>query len=300
MFEKICLKKLLKNILIISILILLAYLIINISKFNYNKTYGNLKSGELVDMKVSEELEEEVIKSQEYEIPIKVDSSVPIFMYHFVSEDTGNNPYPENVVRPSDLEEQLKYLKENNYETIYITELPHLEKYAKPVALTFDDGFADFYYNAYPLLKKYNIKASLYVVKEFESKPGYCNIEQLREMKESGLVDIQSHTVNHYRLATLKRSEIEYEISEQKENLREKLDINSDVLCYPYGSYNDTVISETKKYYKFALAMDGGVYYSSKHNYYEIPRIYANRSMKISEFISYCKNSNVKVEYKRN
>ncbi len=276
---------------------ILLILILNLLFYNYSYESNNELSNNLIKNNITEELENEKLTLIEHNIPSKIESSVPIFMYHFISDEVGNNPYPENVVRPSDLEAQLKYIKENNYDTIYITELPYLEKYSKPVALTFDDGFADFYYNAYPLLKKYNLKASLFVVKEFTGKPGYCNLEQLNEMSESGIIAIESHTINHYRLATLSVSDVEYEIREQKENLYNSLNINSEVLCYPYGSYDRRVIDETKKYYTFGLAMDGGVYYSSKHNYYEIPRIYANRSMKLNEFISYCKKSNVIVEY---
>lgn len=235
---------------------------------------------------------------EEEKKPTSVEGVIPIFMYHFVGEDPGQNPYPENVVKTSMLDQQLKYLKENNYDTIFVTDLKELHRYEKPVALTFDDGFLDVYVNAFPLLKQYQLKASMYVVNEFIGTPGYCGVEQLKEMQDSGLVSIEAHTVSHNRLATLSASRIETELADSKAYIKQHFDKDSTVLCYPYGSYNNTVIDIAKKYYDYALAMDGGVYDTKKHkNLYEIPRIYANRSMSLNAFINYCKTANVKVEW---
>ena len=51
----------------------------------------------------------------------KIEYSIPIFMYHFIRDDTGDYQYPENMVKPSSLKEQLKYLSENGYETIFVS-----------------------------------------------------------------------------------------------------------------------------------------------------------------------------------
>lgn len=228
--------------------------------------------------------------------PKSITATVPIFMYHFVAEDPGQNPYPENVVKTSTLEEQLKYLKENNYDTIFITDLENLHQYEKPVALTFDDGFLDVYQNAFPLLKKYNIKASMYIVNDFTTKPGYCTIEQLQEMLDSGFVAMESHTVTHNRLATLSAQRVQTELTDSKAFLKEKLDVDSTVLCYPYGSFNNMVTRIAKEQYKYGLAMDGGVYIINKHtDPYQIARIYANRSMPINTFKNYCTQASVNV-----
>lgn len=256
----------------------------SIKVFDANKTIKE-KTGGMVESGVFE------IKE-----PKSINAAVPIFMYHFVSEDPGGNPYPENVVRPSELEKQLKYLSTNGYETIFVTDLDNLQIYKKPVILTFDDGFLDFYTNAFPLFKKYNMRASLYVVKDFTVKGGYCNIDQIKEMEESGLIDIQSHTVTHTRLATLNLDQIKSELIDSKTYLKEKIGKDSTVICYPYGSYDKRVLEQAKENYKYGLAMDGGVYYTSKHkNLLEIPRIYANRSMSLSTYINYANKSKVDV-----
>ena len=230
-------------------------------------------------------------------VPKFVNASVPIFMYHFVRDDTGDYEYPENMMRPETLKAQLQYLKDNGYETIYKDDIAHLENFTKPVWLTFDDGWEDFYLYAYPLFKEYNMKASYYVITDLIGTPGYVKLEQLKEMKESGLIDIQSHTVTHPRLATLSSDEIYNELYNSKKYLKDNLDIDSEVICYPYGSFNNTVLNLSKEVgYKYGLAMDGGVYHTSIHkNIYSIPRIYANRSMSMTTFINYVKNSKVEV-----
>ena len=67
-------------------------------------------------------------------------------------------------VRPAELEQQLQYLSENGYETIFFEDLAHLERYEKPVILTFDDGYDDNYTLLLPLLQKYHMKATIFMI----------------------------------------------------------------------------------------------------------------------------------------
>ena len=87
---------------------------------------------------------------------------VPVFMYHAV----GNDCWGEEglFVRPGDLEAQLQYLQENGYETIFFEDLSHVEQYNKPVILTFDDGYDDNYTLLLPLLEKYQMKATIFMI----------------------------------------------------------------------------------------------------------------------------------------
>lgn len=248
----------------------------------------------------SDKIFENIVKlEKELKVPKSINAAIPIFMYHFVREDTGDYEYPENMVRPSTLRNQLQYLKDNGYETIYISDLDNLQSLSKPVALTFDDGWEDFYTNAFPIFKEYNMKSTFYVITSLIGTPGYCTLDELKELKKSGIVDIQCHTVTHPRLATLSDAKIIEEIEASKRYLKENLDIDSNTICYPYGSFDDRVISLSKNAgYVYGLAMDGGIYYTNKHtNIYAIPRIYANRSMTLNTFANYCKKSQVKVEW---
>lgn len=286
-------------ILIFLLLISILFTIMYIVKKMNNTTLGD----SIIDYSRQDINEENVDKADKIEkdlkIPKSIEAAIPIFMYHFVREDTGDYEYPENMVRPSTLREQLQYLKDNNFETLYISDLENIQSYSKPIALTFDDGWQDFYINAFPIFKEYNMKATLYVITGLIGTPGYCTLDELKELKASGIVDIQCHTITHPRLATLNDDKIIQEISESKKYLKDNLDIDSDTICYPYGSFNDKVITLSKKAgYSYGVAMDGGVYYTNKHkDVYSIPRIYANRSMTLNTFANYCNKSQVKVTW---
>lgn len=235
--------------------------------------------------------------SNEKKIYKELNVSLPIFMYHFILDDYGENLDAENFVKPSTLEEQLKYIVDNGYQTVFVNEIEDLSNYTKPVALTFDDCFVYFYNNAFPLLKKYNQKASIYIICNYVNGPNYLTTEQIQEMVDSGLVSVQSHTLSHQKLSTLNLEDMKKELNESKSYLDSTYNINVDTICYPIGDYNEKVIEYAKENYKYGLAMTGGVYYSNKHDLYKIPRIYANRNMTIDEFANYLKKSKVEIIY---
>ena len=91
------------------------------------------------------------------------------------------------------MEEQLRYLVDNGYEPIWFSDLAELEQYEKPVILTFDDGYDDNYTELLPLLRKYNVKATVFMIADAMGMQHKMTEEQVREMADSGLVSIQSH-----------------------------------------------------------------------------------------------------------
>lgn len=228
---------------------------------------------------------------------IKITANVPIFMYHWVRDNVGDYPYPENMVKPAELRKQMQYLKENDYDVIFVSELDELQHYEKPVILTFDDGWADVYFEAFPLAKEFNMKICMYVITDLIGTHAYCTLEQLEEMRDSGLVEIDSHTLSHPRLATLSINEITKELNESQVYLKENLGIDSTVICYPYGSCNNNVMNIASQNYDYGLLMDGGVFHynSESSNMYAIERIYAMRSMSLNTFINYCVNASVEI-----
>lgn len=276
---------------VISIIVIgiICYVVVNDGKKKQNDNY------------VSEEntvnIENISKDSKEKKIYKELNVTLPIFMYHFILDDYGDNLDTENFVKPSTLEEQIKYIVDNGYQTVFVNEIEDLSNYTKPVALTFDDCFVYFYNNAYPLLKKYNQKASIYIICDYVNGPNYLTTEQIKEMVDSGLVSVQTHTLTHRELTSLSLEEMEKELVDSKKYLEETYNIKVDTLCYPIGKYNDTIVNKAKEIYKYGLAMTGGVYNSKKHDLYRIPRIYANRSMTINQFANYLKQSNVEIIY---
>lgn len=285
-------KKILIVLSIILLIILSCVFIILIVNKNKQKSKDSYISNEnIVNI-------ENVNKtSNEKKIYKELNVSLPIFMYHFILDDYGENLDVENFVKPSTLEEQLKYIVDNGYQTVFVNEIEDLSNYTKPVALTFDDCFVYFYNNAFPLLKKYNQKASIYIICNYVNGPNYLTTEQIQEMVDSGLISVQSHTLSHQKLSSLSLEDMKKELNESKLYLDSTYNINVDTICYPIGGYNERVIEYAKENYKYGLAMTGGVYYSNKHDLYKIPRIYANRSMTIDEFANYLKKSKIEIIY---
>jgi peptidoglycan/xylan/chitin deacetylase (PgdA/CDA1 family) len=128
---------------------------------------------------------------------------VPILMYH----DIRMSELGKYAISPEEFESDLKYLKENNYTAITMTDLidyvyngSQLPK--KPIILSFDDGFLGTYTYAYELLKQYDMKIVLSVTgiyideKEALSAYSYLSWEQISQMAHSGYVEVQNHTYN--------------------------------------------------------------------------------------------------------
>lgn len=116
--------------------------------------------------------------------------------YHAVS----NSPFELSTYRISDteMESDLQYFTDNEYTFFKPCEM-WLAKSTKNIVLTFDDGYEDFYNIVFPLLQKYNAKAAVYIIGSRIDKTGYLKSWQIKEMDDSGLVEIGNHTnIIHY------------------------------------------------------------------------------------------------------
>lgn len=181
--------------------------------------------------------------------------NIPVLMYHGVSDTTWG--IASLFMRVADFESQLKYIHDN-YETIFIEDIEDYYGDKKVVVLTFDDGYVDFYTNVLPLLKKYNIKANLYIITGATGEK-FLSEEQILEINNSGLVSIGSHTVNHSNLASLGEEELNTELKDSKEYLEKLLGKEIKTICYPYGSHNSKVLEEVPKYYEYGIAIGGSL-----------------------------------------
>ncbi len=222
--------------------------------------------------------------ARSFEIPADVD--VPVLMYHAVSDDCWG--YVELFVSPSDMEEQLAYLVENGYDPIWFEDLAHVEDYDKPVILTFDDGYDDNYTELFPLLQKYNVKATIFIIgQDVFGVQHKLTQDQIREMSDSGLVSIQSHSYTHGDLDAMDEETLEYEISETKKVIARITGKAPYVLCYPSGKYSDLTIEVASKHHLFGLKMVGGLYNTSVDDPFEVSRYYIARSTDLYTFAAY-------------
>lgn len=207
---------------------------------------------------------------------------IPILLYHGILDDTWGAQ--TLFVKPTEFDKQIKYLKENNYTPLFISELDYIYAFDKPVIITFDDAYIDVYNNALPILKKYNFKGNIYVITGFIGADLYMNAEMIKDADKSGLIEIGSHTVNHYMLGKIDLITAEAEIKESKDTLERLLNKEITSIAYPSGSFNQNTIEITKKYYKYGLSTIYGQEKSNKLNYYSLKRFYVYREYNLDDF----------------
>lgn len=166
---------------------------------------------------------------------------LPILMYHYISSAPKESSLPGLYLSPDIFAQQLKIINSQGYKSVFMAEVPEIIKNRpeeeKYIALTFDDAYEDFYTQAWPLLRKKNIKSTLYVIVNSVGQPGYINQSQLQELANSNLVEIGSHTFNHPNLQNLDNKKAEYEIVASRQALSALSGKNISSFAYPFGLY---------------------------------------------------------------
>lgn len=201
--------------------------------------------------------------------------------YHCIDNSVFGSP--DLFVPVSRFESQLKYLKDAGYNSINFSDLDNLANINKPIIISIDDGYEDNYKNAYPLLKKYKFKATIFLVAGYIGKPSILKKNQILAMED--LIDFQCHTMTHPRLSTITENwHLAYELKQSKDELEALLGKKITVLAYPYGNFNQSTIDFAKKYYKYAVTTNKGVFYSDVANDYAIRRITVSRNLTLAEF----------------
>lgn len=207
--------------------------------------------------------------------------NVPVLMYHAVSDNLWG--IDELFVSPSNMDRQLAYLVDHGYDPIWFEDLTHLKDYDKPVLLTFDDGYDDNYTELFPLLKKYHVKATIFVIGGGIGFGHAMNREQIKEMSDSGLVSIQSHGYSHDYMDAMDEATLEFEMKKTKEILTKITGKVPYVLCYPSGRNSALTRKVAQRHYQFGIRMNGGLYNTS-HNQFQVNRYYVSRFTDIYSF----------------
>ena len=205
----------------------------------------------------------------------RAENTVPVLNYHQVNNSRIISPL---TVTNRDFAKQMQYLADNGYHTVTVDELilaweQGAELPDKPVVITFDDGYVDNYEWAYPILKHYNFKATIFLVSDFMDRfDNYLTWDNVKTMHESGLIDFESHTLSHEELTKLKPEEIRHQLTGSRKALEWRLKKPVHCLAYPCGSYNEEVLrlmNETG--YKAAFTVNYGLAGSNE------PRLALNR-----------------------
>jgi len=174
---------------------------------------------------------------------------IPILTYHNFTTGEGDS-YKINI---TNFEKQMEFLSLNSYSVISLSELLAGLRAGqlppKPIVITIDDGFKSTYTLAYPVLKKYDFPATLFLYTDFVEKNSYSlTWEEIREMARND-IEIGSHTLSHCNLLKYQENEnyetylarIRKEIFLSKEILESKIEREIKFFAYPYGAYSSII-----------------------------------------------------------
>ena len=230
---------------------------------------------------------------------------IPVLCYHNIATQNEKENYPEEsdwTITTDNFKEHLDYLKNNNYKTLTMDEfynwkIGNLNLPYKSVLITFDDGFLSNYEYAFKLLKEYNMNATVFVVGSFINNSTtnewngniktYMTKDLLENLKnEYPNIEIYSHSYNlHYQGAINQNKDVLMQDIKDFNNFYP----NNDILCYPFGQYNDNIedcLKESNYKMAFRYGPNKKDYKkaSRNDNIYEIPRLNVSHGMSVFKF----------------
>lgn len=132
------------------------------------------------------------------------------------------------------------------------------------VSITDDDGFADFYDNGLPILQKYGLPSTAYIISSYIGSSPYISLNQLKSLYAAG-VEIGSHSVTHPDLSTLTAAKQNAELKNSQTTLQKDLGITITDYAAPYGAYNQQIVTDAAKYYQTYRGVEAG--YNAKNNF---------------------------------
>ena len=181
------------------------------------------------------------------------DINIPIFVYHNIVKDDSEIQYDYMQTTKDTFEEQINGLKNVGYHFISYKDLVEYQKgnkklYKKSCIITFDDGCEGVYENAYPIAQKYDIPFTMFIIINNMEADGVITWEQAKEMSDSGLVTIASHSMDHCDFTMLTPKEAINNVNQSYNCIEEQLG-NSDIkiFTYPYGLHTKEQLQALKE-----------------------------------------------------
>lgn len=205
---------------------------------------------------------------------------IPIFLYHHIVKEESEIQYDYMQTTEKTFEEQIRGLENLGYHFISYQDLIDYNNgqkklYKKSCVLTFDDGCRDIYTNAYPILQKYNIPFTMFVVTNAVGADGCASWEELKEMQDSGLALIASHSTNHTEFNKLSVEETLENVDSSYKALEENLgEQKTKIFTYPYGLYSQEQLEPLKEEGYVINLTDNKINKSKDLNLYGLHRCY--------------------------
>lgn len=176
---------------------------------------------------------------------------IPILVYHGIrkTKDTESKAVKEYNVSPEVLDQQLAYIISAGYTPMTIHGLVEAQKAgtlpAKPILITFDDGWKDQYTDALPLLIKHNIPATFYIFTDAVNAKHFLTWDDVFAIDKAGM-EIACHSVTHPMLTKLDPVQAFKEMQQCRTILEKKLGKSITDFAYPYGDYNHEIVTLTR------------------------------------------------------
>lgn len=291
-------RKFISKIILLMVIVMIAlFYVSNKSKSESKRNNNSIETFEKSSQEKKDEAENDnEINSNEQnkfinpkiteDTKISTTRGLPVLMYHFFYDKEKESGKDNNFIEVTDFENQMKYLSDEKY---YFPSWQEVEDFIdgklglpeKSVVITIDDGDETFLDYAIPIIKKYNVKVTSFVVTSW-------NGDWVPSTYKSSHLDFQSHSHDMHRAGKNGKGRfinLNYEdgvadVTKSKEIIGE----NCNIFCYPFGHFNDTSIKVLKDSgYRLAFTTKGGRVKQGA-NKYELPRIRISKGISMTAF----------------
>lgn len=212
---------------------------------------------------------------------------LPILMYHYIREP---NLQESNIGRnlsisPGALKKQLQIIESHGLKTATLAELTKNRILAPSVILTFDDGYTDFYTNAWPILKKYGARATVFIITDRIDQPGYLTANQIQTLSSQN-IEIGSHSVSHPNLTNASDLNVQKQLEDSKSEIESIIAKEVTSFSYPSGKYDERIINAVfKAGYRSAVTTDSAAILLDDYNLYSLPRLRVKETIDLERML---------------
>lgn len=215
-------------------------------------------------------------------------SGVPVLAYHRVlnMRDVRNGEIRSlYAMSQQQFAQQMTYLSEHDFRAVTLDEVfRDPASTHKRVVICFDDGYADNFTNALPVLNDLGLKATFFLIVNRMGSDEFMTWQQVERMQEQNMA-MQSHTLNHPILTNLHKSELLKEVARSKSVLEKRLGVPVDYISFPHGMYSESVVEACRKAgYSGSCNSDFG-YFNPAGDPFRINRIMVKRSFDFQHFV---------------
>ena len=194
--------------------------------------------------------------------------NILVLCYHDIVADGVNDANASSDVTVSAFKDQMEWLRNEGYQTISADDFYASKKGmpvtlpAKPLLITFDDGYLGEYTYGYTVLKWMGFHGTFFVHTDFVgtvTSKVHMSWDQLREVDQQGLFKIYAHTVTHPNLPDVKKDQLISELRDSRLAVEKHLGGSRPYMAYPYGNFDDAVLKVARQYYSMAFTLDNAV-----------------------------------------